>query len=216
MHIEFLIEDKSGKVFLERVLPKIIDSQHTYRIHPYKGIGRIPKNMRSNIDPNQRILLDKLPKMLQGYGKTFSSYSEEYRSLIIVICDLDDRNCKNFRCELIDVLNNCYPQPEAYFCIAIEEGEAWLLGDIAAIKAAYPNAKQQVLTNYNNDSICGTWELLANAIYPGGWDLLKNKGWQAIGEEKSKWAENITQHMEVDNNSSPSFQYFRDKIRSLC
>jgi hypothetical protein len=68
------------------------------------------------------------------------------------------------------------------------------------------------LSTYINDSICGTWEKLADAIYPGGSAALSNKGWQTIGTEKSVWAEKITPHMDVSNNVSPSFSYLRSKI----
>ena len=36
-----------------------------------------------------------------------------------------------------------------------------------------------------------------------------------IGKEKSTWAEKIAPEMNVDKNASPSFCYFRDKIREL-
>ncbi len=35
-----------------------------------QGIGRIPKNLNAGGDPAKRILLDQLPKLLGGYGKT--------------------------------------------------------------------------------------------------------------------------------------------------
>jgi hypothetical protein len=107
------------------------------------------------------------------------------------------------------------PKPKTRFCVAIEENEAWFLGDISAIKKAYPKAKDSVLNTYINDSICGTWEKLADAIFPGGSTSLSKKGWQAIGTEKSKWAEKITPHMNVNNNASPSFRYFQTKIMEL-
>lgn len=46
-----------------------------------------------------------------------------------------------------------------YFCIAIEEMEAWLLGDEKAIEEAYPQAKMPLLRKYVHDSIVGTWEI---------------------------------------------------------
>ena len=58
----------------------------------------------------------------------------------------------------------CDPQPETRFCIAIEEGEAWLLGDYQAVEAAYPSVDWNVLRGYRNDEICGTWERLARRI----------------------------------------------------
>lgn len=134
---------------------------------------------------------------------------------MIVVCDLDDKCLKTFRNELFAILNACNPKPETRFCIAIEEGEAWLLGDIPAIKVAYPQAQNHVLNRYQNDSICDTWELLADAVFSGGLTTLKNKGWRAIGKEKSAWAEKITPEMNVHNNASPSFRYFRKKIREL-
>ncbi|MGC9314486.1 MAG: hypothetical protein ACP5G4_02525, partial [bacterium] len=65
------------------------------------------------------------------------------------------------------------------------------------------------------DSICGTWETLADAIYPGGAAKLSEKGWQTIGKEKASWAKKICPHMVIDNNHSPSFSYFRNMLRVL-
>ena len=96
------------------------------------------------------------------------------------------------------------------------KGEAWLLGDIPAVKAAYPNARDDILRSYENDSICGTWELLAEAVFSGGASGLENKGWQVVGTEKSVWSEKIAPHMNVDKNDSPSFRYFREKVRGLA
>lgn len=117
--------------------------------------------------------------------------------------------------ELDTILHSCNPQPCASFCLAIEEGEAWLLGDVAAIKAAYPRAKDRVLQSYVQDSICGTWEKLADAITPGGAQKLKQAGRQAAGYEKVLWAAHITPHMHVERNNSPSFQAFCTRIRTL-
>ncbi len=215
MHFEILIEDQSGKKMLHHLIPKIIGSDHTFKVHAYKGVGRIPKNMRSGSDASNRILLDQLPKLLRGYGKTFTGYPNDYSAAVIVVCDLDDKCLKVFRQELFKILDRCNPKPETRFCIAIEEGEAWFLGDIPAIKKAYPNARDVVLNAYKNDSICGTWECLADAVVRGGAQVLAQKGWQTTGREKSIWAKNITPHMDVTNNKSPSFIYFREKFLKL-
>ncbi len=215
MHFEVLVEDQSGKKALDILIPKIIGNQHTFRVIEYRGIGHIPKNLKSSTDASKRILLDQLPRLLRGYGRTFASYRKDYPAAVIVVCDLDDKCLKAFRQDLFAVLGACNPRPETRFCIAIEEGEAWLLGDIPAIKTAYPNARDNVLNSYKNDAICGTWELLADAISQGGANGLKNKGWQAVGTEKSIWATRIAPHMNVEANSSPSFRYFRQKIQEL-
>ena len=215
MHFEILVEDLSGKKMLDVLMPKLIGNQHTFKVTNYRGIGRIPKNLTNATDVSKRILLNQLPRLLRGFGRTFANYPADFPAAVIVVCDLDNRCLKAFRAELFRVLNVCNPKPETRFCIAIEEGEAWLLGDISAIKEAYPKAKDNMLNNYKNDSICGTWELLAEAVFIGGLKALKKKGTRAIGIEKSDWAQEITPQMDIDKNASPSFCYFRDKIREL-
>jgi hypothetical protein len=214
MHVEILVEDQAGKKALDILTPKIVGTTHTFAVHAYKGIGRIPKNMRDTENAGRRILLDNLPKLLKGYGKTFGAY-QNYPAAVILVCDLDDKCLKTFRAQLDSILNACNPKPETRFCIAIEEGEAWFLGDRTAVKKAYPKAKDVVLNEYLNDSICGTWEKLADALYSGGAAALSAKGWQVVGSEKSKWAEAISPLMIVDDNNSPSFIYFCQKLREL-
>ncbi len=217
MHFEILIEDQSGKKALDLLAPKIIGYGHTVKVISYKGVGRVPpKDLKNTSDPSKRILLDQLPRLLQGYGKTYASYPNTYVAAVIVVCDLDRRCLKEFRQELLAALDTCHPKPETRFCIAIEEGEAWLLGDPQAVLSSYPRAKSNVLSAYVQDSICGTWEKLADAVYPGGAVQLSSKGWQMIGAEKFKWAEAITPKMDVENNQSVSFCYFRDKLRELA
>ncbi len=134
MHFEVLVEDLSGKKALDILIPKIIGDQHTFRVIEYRGIGHIPKNLKSSTDASKRILLNQLIRLLRGHGKTFASYPANYSAAVIVVCDLDDKCLKVFRQELFRVLNACNSRPETRFCIAIEEGEAWLLGDIPALK----------------------------------------------------------------------------------
>lgn len=211
MHFEILVEDQSGKKALDTLIPMILSNSDTYKIIPYKGVGRIPKKLKVTTDASKRILLDNLPRLLKGYGKAWHNFN----AVIIVVCDLDDKCLKSFREQLLNLLNSCDPHPETHFCIAIEEGEAWLLGDITAVKKAYPKAKINIIEAYRADSVCGTWELLADAVYPGGSQQLLKQGWQAVGAEKSAWAERITPHMDLTHNASPSFNYFLEKIQRL-
>lgn len=215
MNFEFLIEDISGKAMLEELVPKIIDTKkHTYRIISYKGIGSIPKGLKTSQDASKRALLNQLPKLLSGYGKTYQYNQND--NAVIVVCDLDDKNENDFVNELNHILESCNPAPQAKFCLAIEEGEAWLLGDTQAIKAAYPKAKDSVLNTYNNDSICGTWELLADAIYTGGSQKLKKAGYIETGLQKKIWAKNICPHMDINNNKSPSFNNFKKCVQEYA
>ena len=215
MHFEILIEDLSGKTALDILIPKVIRTDDTFRVISYRGIGHIPKDLQSQTDAQDRILLDRLPSLFKGYGKTYSSNPAKQHTALLVVCDLDKKCLKIFRQELLAILNECNPEIETRFCIAVEEGESWFLGDLAAIRKAYPDAKSSILNRYQNDSICDTWELLADAIYPRGSIELKKRGYPAVGMEKSEWAERITPNMDISKNRSPSFCYFRDKIREL-
>ena len=215
MHFDILVEDASGKKMLDILLPKIVGDQHTFRVNGYKGIGRIPKKLTSGAVARNRLLLDQLPKLLRGYGRAYAGYPANHPAAVVLVCDLDEKCLKTFRQQLFTVLNACNPRPETRFCIAIEEGEAWLLGDVPAIRAAYPRLKDNVLSGYKNDSICGTWEVLADAVYTGGSSALKKQLWWSVGREKSAWSERIAPLMDVDNNASPSFRYFREKLREL-
>lgn len=216
MHFEILVEDLSGATMLELLVPKVLDPVNTFRIHHYKGVGRIPKGLRSVADVQKRILLDQLPRLLGGFGNTFKSYGPSYQAAVIVVCDLDRKSRETFEEELRQLAEAAHPCPEHAFCLAIEEGEAWFLGDIPAVKAAYPRAKVPVLNSYVNDSICGTWEKLADALYPGGSAALQAKGWMAAGAEKSRWAREITPHMNPESNQSPSFCHFVATLTAMA
>ncbi|MFG9904576.1 hypothetical protein ACG3RT_00995 [Pseudomonas aeruginosa] len=212
MHIEVLVEDSSGAKLIEALMPHVIGLEgepHTWRIHPYKGIGRIPKGLTTQADPAKRALLNQLPRLLSGYGKTPGI------DAVVVVLDNDNRDCKGFLAELKAVLQGCNPAPTTLFRLAIEEMEAWLLGDRDALLAAYPRAKRDVLGRYAQDSICGTWELLADAVYPGGQNAVRKLGWPLPGQIKHEWAEKIAPHMNVEANMSHSFGKFRDGLRRL-
>jgi hypothetical protein len=215
MHLEVLVEDQSGKRMLDAIIPKILHGSHTFRVHAYKGVGRIPKGLKPKSDPAKRILLDQLPRLLQGYGEAFSKYPKGYSAHVAVVCDLDDRNLEAFSRQLRKTLEQCRNKPSTEFCLAIEEGEAWLLGDRTAVGAAYPKANRKVLDAYVNDSICGTWETLANAVYPGGVVALRQNGWQAVGHEKYKWADAISPKIDITRSASPSFMNFSDRLEKI-
>ena len=214
MHFEILVEDLSGKIALEAIVPKILgpNHPHSFSIHPYKGVGRVPKDLRATTEPRKRILLDQLPRILRGYGKGLLPRDD---NAVIVIVDSDRKKCGDFKAELLSVLNQCHPAPRVLFRIAIEEMEAWLLGDRDAVLAAYPGAKHQPLDGYVQDSICGTWEVLADAVFSGGHAALKKDGYPRIGQAKCKWAADIAPRLNIQNNLSHSLKVFREAFSKL-
>jgi hypothetical protein len=137
MHIEILVEDSSGETLLRVLLPRLLGPQgepHSWRLHAYKGIGRIPQGLLTKADPAKRILLDQLPKLLRGYGRTPGV------DAVVVVLDTDKRDCAAFLAELESAAAACSPAPNTLFRLAIEEIEAWYLGDRDALLAAYPRA----------------------------------------------------------------------------
>ncbi len=212
MHIEILVEDSSGEKLLQVLLPQFLGPQgapHTWRLHAYKGIGRIPPGLVTKADPAKRILLDQLPKLLRGYGKNPGI------DAVVVVLDTDKRDCVAFLAELKAVADVCNPAPDTLFRLAIEEMEAWYFGDQDALLAAYPRAKRDVLVKYIQDSTCGTWELLADAVYAGGSAAIKKAGWPLPGQVKHEWAKKIGPLMDPGRNISPSFIKLRDRLRRL-
>lgn len=212
MHIEVLVEDSSGKVLLDHLIPKILGplgEPHTWRTISYKGVGRIPKNLNPKADPQKRILLDRLPKILQGYGNSYGIDG------VVVLVDSDKRDCKKFLKELSDLVNKCQRRPRTLLRLAIEEIEAWYFGDRETLLHVYPRARRRVLESYIQDSVCGTWEVLADAVHLGGSEAIRKVGWPQSGQVKYEWAEAIGPQMDVDRNVSPSFGKFRDGLRTF-
>lgn len=212
MHIEMLVEDSSGRRLLDHLLPKLIGphgAPHTWRLHEYRGIGRIPPGLRANRDPAHRILLDQLPRILRGYARTPGI------DAIVVVLDADNRDCTRFLAELRGLAEHCGTAPRTLFRLAIEEIEAWYLGDRDAFAAAFPRARVAPLEAYRQDSVCGTWELIADAVHPGGSAAVRRAGWPLPGQLKHDWADRIGPLLDPDRNLSPSFGKLRDGLRRL-
>lgn len=215
MHLEFLVEGQSERTALEPLLKKILGehgSPHTWRIHKHRGLGKLPSNTIAKPNPRDATLLHNLPAKLRAYGK--SNVGREVA--VVVLVDLDDRpDCIAFKNEMIELLTSCDPKPKVLFRIAMEELEAWYLGDQAAILQVYPRAKIDLMKEYQQDSSCGTWEYLAESTYPGGLRALKRQGTIRSLQQKRIWARDITPAMDIERNQSPSFQCFRDGVRRL-
>jgi hypothetical protein len=218
MRVEILVEDASGKVMLEHLVPKIIGSCGDHKIRviniqdlKHRVMARLPRHLARTLSWDT-ILFQTLSIQFAAYSKSSNSYGG---LIIAVVVDLDYRNYEEFLSQLEGLFKSCERSFDGGVFLAVEEGEAWMLGDKPAILRAYPFAKKYVLDNYIQDSICGTWEWLADAIFRGGAERLTEIGYPQIGREKCKWADDIGQYMSIENNESPSFITFRDKLKQL-
>lgn len=198
MRLHILVEGPSEKAFLDGWLPRFLPPQHTYKVIPHRGKGRIPQDPSLKPDPKRQGLLDQLPAKLRAFGKEFNPDVDR----VVVLVDLDKDDCLDLKKSMVNLLEFCTPRPPTVlFRIAIEETEAFYLGDKAAIKRAFPKAKLHKIDSYNQDSICGTWELFQKVI-------------DANSDDKVAWAERIGPHLTTQWSGSQANR--SDSFRQFC
>lgn len=211
MHFQFLIEDQSSEILIRLVMQKLLVeySNITYDCKSFRGIGGFTKKNTIKETKTGKLLND-LATYLRGFNKSLSGFS----SAIFVILDNDDRDTPVFMQDLERVAQQNNIIMDYVFCIAVEEVEAWLLGDENALLCAYPNARLSVLHSYIQDSVCGTWEVLANTVFPGGMKKIRNNNYSyvQIGALKCEWSEKIGHYLNIHNNKSPSFNLFLQEL----
>ena len=211
MHFQFVVEDQSGSVLIEKIMGRIISdgSSDTYNCKPFKGIGGFTKK-----NTVKEIHSGKLLNDLATYMRGFQRSLQGIKASLIVVLDNDNNDPKEFMIQLENVASTNCIEMDHVFCLAIEEVEAWLLGDESAIQKAYPRYKKNVLHDYKQDSICGTWEVLADVVFKGGIHEIKRRkmSYIEIGKLKSEWADRIGNQMVFADNKSPSFKHFYEAI----
>lgn len=200
LRLHILVEGASEEVLLRNWLPRLLP-RHIFRIIRHEGKGRLPAEPTHRPIPRRTGLLDLLPATLRAYGKSLNPATDR----VLVLVDLDSNSCIELKSRLQSVLSACSPIPTVLFRIAIEETEAFYLGDVPAIRRAFPSAKISRMRDYVQDSICGTWELFQEVI-------------GATFEDKPEWARRMAPHLGVawegaGGNRSPSFRQF---CSALC
>lgn len=203
MRVHILVEGPSEKAFLEVWLPRFLPSRHSFKIIPHRGKGRIPGDPSKKPNPKRQGLLDQLPAKLRAYGRDLRSDTDR----ILVLVDLDHDACLDLKARMVDLLNHCSPPPVAIFRIAIEEIEAFYLGDKSGIRMAFPKCRLSKMDSYIQDSICNTWELFQEVI---GED----------SEDKVEWGRIMGHHLTTQwkggsANNSNSFRQFCKGILEL-
>ncbi len=203
MRLHILVEGPSEVALLSRWFPRLLP-QHALTIIQHRGKGRLPGQPEAKPRPRREGLLDQLPAKLRAYGRALDPTTDR----VLVLVDVDDESCLDLKRRLLAILDTCNPKPVVLFRIAIEETEAFYLGDPSAIRRAFPQAKLRKIENYIQDSICGTWELFQEVI---GTSI----------EDKPGWAEKMGLHLGTewkgrDANKSSSFRQFCRGILQLA
>lgn len=196
MRLHVLVEGESEAALLRPWLKRLLP-RHVCKVYPHQGKGKLPRDSFQAPNPTKEQLLDLLPAKLRAFGKELDPATDR----VLVLLDLDDGDCLELKGRLTEMASQLDPRPAVLFRIAIEETEAFYMGDPIAIRAAFPKARINRLKNYEQDSICGTWELFGEVI-------------GARVEDKVGWAERMAPHLGTEwqggnANRSPSF-------RQLC
>lgn len=193
--IEILVEEPSAKALLQVLAPRIVPDV-TVNIHEHNG---------------KQALLKRLPRRLQGYRSFIGDHGR-----VVVLVDQDRDDCRLLKQYLeteaaqAGFLTRSTEPAGAYHVvnrIAIEELEAWYLGDWAAIQTAFPGVRQRS-PHPDPDAIQGgTKEAFTRVLHESG----HYKG----RLPQIEVARAIAPHMDPARNISRSFQVFRDALRDL-
>lgn len=198
-HVEVLVEERSMEEALRILLPRLLPDA-TFQIHP------------SNGKPD---LLEKLPQRLRGYRAWLP---QTWR--IVVVVDSDEEDCRKLKGRLDQIARDAGlstrtsvdgDQWQVVNRLAIKELEAWFLGDMEAVREAYPRVSATVANKApfrDPDAIRGgTWEAFQR--------ILQNAGYFKSGYRKLEAAREIAAHMNPFRNRSRSFQVFRETFAAF-
>lgn len=190
--LEILVEEPSAEAALADLLPKIVPG-FEYEVVSFHG---------------KENLLRRLPVRLGDYARYWAMTGLR----VVILLDRDDDDCVELKARIVEMAAAAgLPAGATLVRIVIEELEAWFLGDVPALHAAYPRVPA---------SLGGQAKFRDPESVPGGaWEglehLLRKHGYHAKGLAKVRAARDIAPHMDVENNRSASFQAFRDGLRRL-
>lgn len=196
MTIHILVEGPSERAFLDAWARRLVKGD-VVKVHPHQGKGTLPEDLLSIPPRNRRGLLDQLPAKLRAFDRSLDADTDR----VVVLLDADADDPEALRESLLRAVEElaCGIAVDVY--VAVEETEAFYLGDQAAVLRAFPQANQKLLRDYVPDSIVGTWELFGRIIGDGG-------------ENKVAWGEAMGPLVTVSasKNRSPSFRAFRNGL----
>ncbi len=163
MTIHILVEGSSEFALLQHWARRLLKS-HPVKIHPLQGKGNLPNDLQSTPNPRSRGLLDQLPAKLRGFAK----YLRPETDRVLVLVDSDDDDTAELTTRIEHTARTVSPELRVIVRLAVEETEAFYLGDLTGLKRAFPRANLKCARAYRPDSICGTWELFGRVVGDAG------------------------------------------------
>ncbi len=199
MTVHILVEGPSERAFFDRWFPRLLPDQHV-RVHPHQGKGSLPRVWNAPPDSKARGLLDQLPAKLRGLAQSLNPDVDG----VLVLLDADNDEVGTLAQNIVAVAERCAPHLRVRVSVAVEETEAFYLGDLRALGRAYPEADLEAARSYVPDSICGTWELFGAIVGDGGGN-------------KVTWAEAMGPYVTTTpaQSRSPSFRNMVREIEGL-
>jgi hypothetical protein len=194
LHLEFLVEEASLESAFTQLLPKILPSSVSSKIHAFRGkpdlLAKVPNRLKGYqawLPPDWKIVF-----LIDEYREDCVKFKKQLEDIAILAGLITKSSCQKDKS--FQVLNR----------IVIEELEAWFFGDVQAIRQAYPKVSANLANQQpyrDPDAIKGgTWEALER--------VLKKAGYHPGGLEKYKASSEISKYMNPESNRSKSFQVF--------
>ena len=180
MTLVFMLEERSMEVTLDALLPGLLPPSTEAILIPHEG---------------KRDLDKSLPRKLRAWRKPGASF--------VVLRDCDSADCHDVK-EKLSALCADAGRPDSVIRIVCPHLEAWFLGDLQAVSAAYERPailRQKGKAKFRNP------DALANAS-----DELKKL---VPNYQKLAGARAIAERMNVQANTSVSFGVFVEGLRRL-
>jgi hypothetical protein len=199
MTVHILVEGLSDAVLLQRWARRVLPGQDV-EVHPHQGKGNLPTDLLARPDHRHRGVLDQLPATLRGFARTTSAE----RHAVVILVDADEQDPSVLAKNIERAAKAIAPSLSVTVGVAVEETEAFYLGDLAALKKAFPDANMKLARAYLPDSVCGTCERFGEIVGDGGGN-------------KVAWAEAMGPVLTTTESKSrsPSFKSFLGALRNL-
>lgn len=184
--LEILVEEKSMEVFLRGLLPRILPEGFI-----------LDHNCTVRAHNGKQDLQRKLPQTVRAYRHYPSPV------ILMVLQDQDSSDCRNLKQSLINLIESNNNEVNYLIRIVCRELENWYLGELDAVEQVYPDSKASRFKSraiYRNPD-----------IPQGSVEMSKmTKNFSKVGCARS-----IGQILEVNQNTSISFQHFVSGLNRL-
>lgn len=178
----FFLEEYSMKVLLEEMIPRV-----------FPGIGYlcVPHEGKQDLEKS-------VPRKLRAWREPGVRF--------VVVRDNDGSDCRALKARLVDLCREA-GRPDTLVRLACQELEAWYLGDLEALAAAFNDKEKQIVALGRKapfrdaDAVAQPSKVL-EALVPA---FQKVKGARLLGQE-----------LVESRNTSKSFRVFVDGVRRLA